>query len=81
MRLSSVKLLSLAMVVAALGFVGVAATNVRADGCPASYCQPVGPHGCVAPGWCENRPWGSLRCLSGANGGHYEGFMGRYCGQ
>jgi hypothetical protein len=79
MRLSAVKLVSLAMVVAALGYVGIATRSVHADGCPASYCQTVGPHTCAAPGFCENMPWGSLRCLAGANGGHWEGFEGRYC--
>ena len=75
MRLSAVKLVSLAMFVAALGFVGVAAKKVYADGCPAGYCQPIGNHACAAPGYCENRPWGSLRCFYG----NWEGFVGQYC--
>jgi hypothetical protein len=79
MRLSAIKLVSLAVFVAALGFVGVAARNVRADGCPPQNCQPVGPHGCAAPGYCQNMPWGSLRCVGTASGGQWLGYPGMYC--
>jgi hypothetical protein len=78
MRLSSVKIVGLAMFVAALGFVGVAARNAYADGCPPENCNAPSL-GCHAVGYCEDRPWGSIRCLSGPSGGHYEGFMYQDC--
>jgi hypothetical protein len=79
MRLTKVKLVALAMFVAALGFVGVAAQNAYTDDC---FCQapPGAPADlrCGALGACVDRPWGSIRCLGAHN---WEGFERRWCGQ
>jgi hypothetical protein len=79
MKLSKVKLAALSMSVAALGIVGVLARNASADSCPKEYCSYPAQFGCAAPGTCMDRPWGSIRCLSGPNGGYWEGFMNQYC--